>query len=232
MSLMDILKTKIDAETLKTMHIERLGELCDERFKREKSSYNAFISIRDGFNWRYHTILKFTQFRFRGKKTAKELKVLEIGPGQGALSYQFKKAGLHVTCMDPSKECLAHCYNEAGVDEIMQGRIEGIPFAPESFDIIVASEVLQMSYNPRAAIQQCYRACKVGGVMFITVPMGREFLDEMTLQFFDFYTLSDIAKTCTQDYTIIKTNHGDKEGIRNTWVLIMYKNESEARTDE
>jgi len=108
----------------------------------------------------------------------KELKVLDVGCGQGRLSLQFLKRGSIVDAVDAVPEALkkAALYaKEAGVDTHNINWIEGeIPaillrLPSESYNMIVCTEVLYMIPDPEKSIKRIAEKLSAGGILIISV---------------------------------------------------------------
>lgn len=120
--------------------------------------------------------------RFDRLGIAKGDRVLDIGCGFGRHAYGAAKRGASVVACDWSpeelKEVSATAYAMQQEDEIssevylapVAGDIIGLPFADESFDCIVASEVLEHISDDEKALQELFRVLRPNGTIAITVP--------------------------------------------------------------
>ena len=96
-------------------------------------------------------------------------KVLDIGCASGALLAAFQRAGWECCGIEPSAELAAYARQALGC-EIHQSLLETAPLAPEAFDVITASHVLEHSPSPRRFLARCHELLKPHGVLLVEVP--------------------------------------------------------------
>jgi SAM-dependent methyltransferase len=100
------------------------------------------------------------------------LRVLDVGCGHGIISEHIWKMGNDVTCVDlPTITSLAH---RRRVLLVVAADAENLAFAPNSFDVVLASEVLEHLWNPHGFLDEAYRVLRSNGYLIIEVPEGRE----------------------------------------------------------
>ena len=99
--------------------------------------------------------------------------MLDLGCGSGELARHLAAAGLRVTGCDISANMLARRRRRPGG----RGRLgparagwQTLPFAPATFDAVVAASVLEYVTDPGAVLQECARVLRPGGVLLCTVP--------------------------------------------------------------
>lgn len=101
-------------------------------------------------------------------------KVLDLGCSHGEQAFMFARQGLKVTGIDASKSLVAKLNRQAnkeGIDcEGFIGNIEKLPFKKNSFDAIVATEVLEHIHRPETAVRECFRVLKRNGRICVSVP--------------------------------------------------------------
>jgi ubiquinone/menaquinone biosynthesis C-methylase UbiE len=51
---------------------------------------------------------------------------------------------------------------------------EQLAFAPNNFDVVLASEVIEHLWDPHVFFEEAYRVLKANGHLIIAVPEGRE----------------------------------------------------------
>ena len=103
-----------------------------------------------------------------------ELSVLDVGCGGGSLSLLFSRSGFAVTGVDPDPIAIRSATNQAekiGVDATFKtAAAESLPFGAATFDVVVASEVLEHVSHIDLALDELYRVLKFGGVLLFSTP--------------------------------------------------------------
>lgn len=94
--------------------------------------------------------------------------VLSIGCGPG-VEMEFLENYGKVTGLDSSEEMLNYC-KEKGITNVVSGRAQQLPFPENSFDCVVALDVLEHIEDDSSAIKEIRRVLKNGGAVLITVP--------------------------------------------------------------
>lgn len=95
------------------------------------------------------------------------LEILDAGCGGGATLEALRRHG-RARGMELSEEAVA--YNQEKGRDVVQGAIEDIPFADESFDLALALDVIEHVPNDLAALFELNRVLKPGGHLLVTVP--------------------------------------------------------------
>ena len=111
--------------------------------------------------------------------------VLDVGTGTGVVAITARNMGAKVTGLDLTPALLAQAKeNEAvaGYDDIAwhEGDAEALPFADESFDVVLSQFGHMFAPRPEVAVSEMLRVLKPGGtVAFATWPgeqlIGRQF---------------------------------------------------------
>lgn len=96
--------------------------------------------------------------------------ILDIGSGTGHLTNEMKKKGHTVRGMEPSEEMLNYARTNFPDIEFTKGVSVKLPYADESFDFVIAIEVLR--YLSREDVlntyKEIYRVLKKDGKMLVT----------------------------------------------------------------
>jgi len=104
-------------------------------------------------------------------------KVLEVAPGPGYLAVEIARLGFRVTGLDISHTFVqigSENAREAGVSvDFRQGDAAVMPFADESFDLIVCQAAFKNFGHPASALDEMYRVLRSGGTAVIQ-DMSRE----------------------------------------------------------
>src|SRR5690348_5265845 len=96
-------------------------------------------------------------------------RILEMGCSGGLLMQEFRNQGLtQVTGIDISSDAIALC-RSAGLDaQVMDAQQLELPDA--SFDLVIASDVLEHLTDEARAFQEWKRVLKPGGLLIVFVP--------------------------------------------------------------
>jgi SAM-dependent methyltransferase len=99
-------------------------------------------------------------------------KVLDAGMGPGRLLAEMSRRGWTVAGVDGSKEmvALARTRVPGGSDGLAVARIESLPFPDASFDLVVATGVVEYVDDPRDALLELARVLRPGGRAIVSNP--------------------------------------------------------------
>ncbi|NYJ76172.1 class I SAM-dependent methyltransferase [Allobranchiibius huperziae] len=107
---------------------------------------------------------------------------IDVGCGQGRHSYEAYRRGARVTAFDLNESDLADVKTmfgameaegqggPGGSAEVQHGDVTQMPFADDSFDRVLASEILEHIPDVDVAIGEIARIAKPGGLVAVTVP--------------------------------------------------------------
>jgi 2-polyprenyl-3-methyl-5-hydroxy-6-metoxy-1,4-benzoquinol methylase len=100
------------------------------------------------------------------------LMVLDVGCGDGVISEPVSKLGNSVASVDlPTITRLTH---KRGVSLVVAGDAEHLAFASGSFDLVLASEVVEHLWNPQSFFEEAYRVLRSEGYLIVETPEGEE----------------------------------------------------------
>jgi methionine biosynthesis protein MetW len=96
-------------------------------------------------------------------------RVLDIGCGSGGLLERLAGHAGYRAGVELSATAAAEAAKVA--DEVANLPIDGgLPFAPESFDVVVCADVLEHLPEPADALAAAARLCRPGGAVVVSVP--------------------------------------------------------------
>jgi ubiquinone/menaquinone biosynthesis C-methylase UbiE len=104
------------------------------------------------------------------------LRVLEVACGRGGFVTELAGAEARVTGCDFSFSALCVARRkiaEASSDSrvaLVHGDVQQLPFADDSFDVIVSCETIEHVPDVRMAILEMHRVTRPGGKLFLTTP--------------------------------------------------------------
>jgi SAM-dependent methyltransferase len=96
-------------------------------------------------------------------------RVLDVGCGTGWFSREIEQAGGRVVALDIGVHLLAKVGEKCGAARVA-GDACGLAFADGSFDVVVSSECIEHTVDPRRALAEMCRVLKPGGLLVVTVP--------------------------------------------------------------
>ncbi|YAL83104.1 class I SAM-dependent methyltransferase [Dermacoccaceae bacterium W4C1] len=123
--------------------------------------------------------------------------VLDVGCGQGRHSFEVLRRGAQVTAFDHSESDLADVKTMFGAMEVegevpqgatgtvQHGDARAMPFADNTFDRVIASEVLEHIHEDTVAMAEIARVTKPGGLVAVSVP--RSWPEKVCWRFSDSY---------------------------------------------
>lgn len=95
-------------------------------------------------------------------------KILDVGCGWAFVSGELAKRNeVHGVDISPRLLALAA---EKGLKTRRWDIREGLPFPPNSFDIVLATEVLEHSFDTDALISEFSKVLRGGGILIVSVP--------------------------------------------------------------
>jgi ubiquinone/menaquinone biosynthesis C-methylase UbiE len=99
-------------------------------------------------------------------------RVLEIGCGRGVFAHYLAEQGADVVAADFSPAAVSHARKrlEDFDATVLVADIQELPFADESFDVVISQETLEHVPNPWRGLSELVRVTRVGGTLIITTP--------------------------------------------------------------
>ena len=94
---------------------------------------------------------------------------LEVGCGTGALTKLLTRSGLSVTVGDISAKLALATGEKFGVRHQAVDAC-AITFPDQTFDVVMSSEVIEHTPDPRKALREMARVLKPGGILVVTSP--------------------------------------------------------------
>lgn len=98
--------------------------------------------------------------------------VLDCGMGPGRLLAELARQGWSVAGVDLSGEMVARARERlpGSAERLVHGTVESLPFAPESFDAVVATGVLEYVEDLPRALSEVSRVLRPGGLFVVATP--------------------------------------------------------------
>jgi SAM-dependent methyltransferase len=95
-------------------------------------------------------------------------RVLDLGCRDGALTQAYA-GGNEIVGVDADREALAEA-EKLGIETRWADLDEPLPFEDESFDVVVAGELLEHLRDPRRLVSEARRVLRPGGTFVASVP--------------------------------------------------------------
>ena len=100
-------------------------------------------------------------------------KVLDVGTSTGTNLRLLNNMGFEdVTGLDLNPEAIQFCA-EKGLGDVKLGDIENLPFENETFDLVLATDIIEHVDDDARAVRELQRVLAPGGKLLITVPAFR-----------------------------------------------------------
>jgi len=96
--------------------------------------------------------------------------ILDVGAGDGVLAGLLLKDAKTLTALDISIKRIKRCAETYGNGRFIVGDAEELPFKRESFDCIVASELIEHLIEPERFLLSSHHVLKKGGTLIISTP--------------------------------------------------------------
>ena len=138
----------------------------------------------DGFLYGLHALIgplrgPYILATLRSTSVAEGSSVLDIGSGGGFLAATLADAGYDVVGIDPAMSAVRSAAQHVPASFVL-GAGEMLPFANDSFDSVVCSEVLEHVDDIDAVISEVGRVLRPGGVLIFSLP-NRTLLSRLAL---------------------------------------------------
>lgn len=120
---------------------------------------------------RYNNIIRLLKKNFQ--QGLKGVKLLDVGCGDGALTYLIAKEKAEVTGVDNSEVAIRLAREKAGNSKIqfIQASAYKLPCADDEFDAVVSSDVIEHLDDTDTFLNEIKRVTKPGGVVIINTPI-------------------------------------------------------------
>jgi ubiquinone/menaquinone biosynthesis C-methylase UbiE len=106
---------------------------------------------------------------FLGDVDLRGMIVLDAGCGTGWFSQRAVERGASVVSLDVGMSLLQRVAEKCD-SRLVAGDLLSLPFPPHSFDLIICSEVIEHTLDPRRSVAELGRVLRRGGILALTVP--------------------------------------------------------------
>lgn len=95
--------------------------------------------------------------------------LLDAGCGTGWFSREAKERGASVVSLDLGIDLLNQVRQKCETINVVGDTLQ-LPFSKGTFDIVISTEVIEHTIDPKKAINEIYRVLKPGGTVVLTTP--------------------------------------------------------------
>jgi 2-polyprenyl-3-methyl-5-hydroxy-6-metoxy-1,4-benzoquinol methylase len=146
------------------------------------------------------------------------LQILDVGCGDAVISEPLMMKGHYVAAMDLPTVTTAG--QKCKVSSVMAGDAETLAFANKTFDLIIASEVLEHLWAPENFIKEANRTLKPKGHLIIETPEGIAGLNYDSHM--NFYTVEKLTKLLSPNFVVKKIERLAPTGSAQTPTIIVF----------
>lgn len=160
---------------------------------------------KKAYHWReYVRGGKYKKHVDRIKKWVKEANLLDVGAGDGVVTYKLRAKGID------NEHMAVHLAQTMGVD-VTYGSAYSLPFPDDSFDAVLMIDVIEHLDEPKLAIAEAKR---VAPVIYIATPErqpDKAVRDQFHVQEWTIKEFVDFMKECGLKLTgdVLKVDEGD-----------------------
>jgi 2-polyprenyl-3-methyl-5-hydroxy-6-metoxy-1,4-benzoquinol methylase len=145
------------------------------------------------------------------------LSILDVGCGDGVISEPMVKMGNYVTCVElPTIATLAQ---RCGVPSVVAGDAEQLALASDSFDVVLASEVIEHLWKPQNFLGEAHRVLRSGGYLIIETPEGKESLHYDSHK--HYFTVERLKEILGTRFTVCEVKRLKPTGTAQTPTIIL-----------
>jgi SAM-dependent methyltransferase len=161
-----------------------------------RDELHAMLS-RDEKHWWYRGRRRFLRATLDRLPLAPAPRLLDAGCGSGRTLDELARYG-RVSGVDLSPEAVA-CARERGHDDVRVARVEELPFADATFDVVTCLDVIEHTPDDGVTLAELRRVTRPGGLLLLTVPAYQalwSWHDEVNLHFrrYDSSSLRAVAR--------------------------------------
>ncbi|MCJ7614391.1 class I SAM-dependent methyltransferase [Candidatus Bathyarchaeota archaeon] len=147
------------------------------------------------------------------------LNVLDVGGGDGVLGEHLWKKGNNVTSVDlPTVAARVHrCQGLLAA----AGDAERLPFASDTFDVVLASEIVEHLWDPHSFFDEAYRVLKADGHLIISTPEGIEGLRYDSHK--NYFTVERLAHLLDGRFTVIEVKRLTAVRTQTPTIIVLFR---------
>ncbi|KPL11309.1 hypothetical protein AMJ85_03910 [candidate division BRC1 bacterium SM23_51] len=171
--------------------------------------YERMYSLENTYWWfQGRKEIVFELLRRHTPLVTDRLSVLDVGCGTGLVLEGLRPYARPVG-IDFSRLAMGYCVKR-GIERLVCGRVETLPFGDQTFDLLLALDLLEHIDDDAALLRELWRVCRPGGHVLISVPAYR-FLwsdHDEALHHFRRYTRVSLKQLLrSTDFEVVRFTH-------------------------
>jgi 2-polyprenyl-3-methyl-5-hydroxy-6-metoxy-1,4-benzoquinol methylase len=149
-----------------------------------------------------------------------DLQILDVGCGDGVISGPIMKMGNSIASVE--LPVVAGLAKKCNVSSVMAGDAETLAFASESFDLVIASEMLEHLWAPESFLAEAHRVLKPQGYLIVETPEGEGGLNYDSHR--NFFTVEKLDAMLGRSFSQLQVKRLDATGSAQTpTIIVLYR---------
>ena len=149
----------------------------------------------------------------------KGLQILDVGGGDGLIGEHLWKMENNIATIDlPTVSEQSH---KREFLSAVTGDAEELPFKPTSFDVVLASEIVEHLWDPNSFLDDAYKILKTGGHLIVSTPDGVEGLRYDSHK--HYYTVEILEKLLAQKFSLTQVKRLTDVGTPTPTIIVMFQ---------
>lgn len=149
----------------------------------------------------------------------KGLQILDVGGGDGLIGEHLWKMENNIAAIDlPTVSAQSH---KREFLSAVTGDAEHLPFKPNSFDVVLASEIIEHLWEPDSFFDDAYKILKTGGHLIISTPDGVDGLRYDSHK--HYYTVEILEKKFDSKFKLTQVKRLTDVGTPTPTIIVMFK---------
>ena len=133
----------------------------------EESEFRAMLDESQR-HWWYRGRRRIVCDTLDALRLPRAIRILDAGCGSGAMLDELARYG-EATGVEPHPLGVAAAHR-AGHERVVRARVEELPFAAASFELVACLDVIEHTPDDRLALRELHRVTVPGGYLVVTVP--------------------------------------------------------------
>jgi 2-polyprenyl-3-methyl-5-hydroxy-6-metoxy-1,4-benzoquinol methylase len=153
------------------------------------------------------------------RPVGKGLQILDVGGGDGLIGEHLWKMGNNIATIDlPTVSAQSH---KREFLSAVTGDAEELPFKPNSFDVVLASEIVEHLWNPNRFLDDAYKILKTGSHLIISTPDGVDGLRYDSHK--HYYTAEILEKLLAKKFRLVQVKRLTDVGTPTPTIIVMFQ---------